>query len=108
MKVQYMMAIALATLLLAAPAVGLAQPSVPADQTEQETIDPNTADEQGLQRVPGIGPAMAQRIIEFRQEHGPFERLEDLLDVRGIGEKTLDKLRPYLKIEEREEGEGGS
>lgn len=67
-----------------------------------EKIDVNNADEEQLQRVPGIGPAMARRIIEWRNEHGRFERLDDLLDIRGIGTKTLEKLRPYLTLGDEE------
>lgn len=49
-----------------------------------------------LEAVPGIGPALAARIIAYRQANGPFAQVEDLLNVSGIGQKTLDKLRPYL------------
>lgn len=63
-----------------------------------EQVDVNRASESELQVVPGIGPAMAKRIVEWRTEHGRFERLDDLLNIRGIGVKTLDKLRPYLTV----------
>ena len=64
-----------------------------------EPIDLNQATLDELQEVPGIGPALAQRIVDFREEHGPFERLDDLLNVRGIGVRTLEKLKPYLKVD---------
>ncbi len=63
-----------------------------------EPVDVNRADEEQLQTVPGIGPATARRIIDWRTEHGSFERLEDLLNVRGIGVTTLEKLRPYVTV----------
>lgn len=61
-------------------------------------VDVNRADKERLQMVPGIGPATAGRIIDWRNEHGRFERLEDLLNIRGIGVTTLEKLRPYVTV----------
>ena len=67
-------------------------------QEEQKPVDLNTADAEALQKVPGIGESLARRIIEFRNEHGPFEKIDDLLNVRGIGTTSLEKLRPYLTV----------
>lgn len=61
-------------------------------------IDPNTANSEELQRIPGIGPVLASRIIEYREQQKKFERLEDLLEVKGIGEKTLQKMKEYIQI----------
>jgi len=72
--------------------------AVASGQESQDPIDVNTASEEQLELIPGIGPAMAQRIIAWREENGRFERVEDLLNVRGIGVKTLDKLRPYVVV----------
>jgi competence protein ComEA len=66
-----------------------------------EPVDVNKAGVEQLMTVPGIGKVMAQRIIDFRKEHGPFGRIEDLLKVKGIGEKSLEKLKPYLKVGKR-------
>jgi len=60
-------------------------------------VDVNQADWPELVQLPGIGPTLAQRIIESRQTEGPFLSHEELLRVRGIGPKTLDQLRPYLR-----------
>ena len=61
-------------------------------------VDVNTADETDLTAVPGIGKSLARRIIEFREKNGPFTRVDDLLKVRGIGEKSIEKLRPYVTV----------
>lgn len=58
----------------------------------------NTASEQDLQRLPRIGPALAGRIIEYRRVHGPFRSADQITEVKGIGEKTLEKLRPWIYI----------
>ena len=68
------------------------------NQVAREPVDLNTATAEQLQEVPGIGEALAQRIVEFRGEHGPFEKVDDLLNVRGIGVTSLDRLRPFLTI----------
>lgn len=65
---------------------------------EADRIDVNEAGPIELQEVPGIGPVMAQRIISFREDFGPFERVEDLLDVRGIGLRTLENIRPFIRV----------
>jgi comEA protein len=61
-------------------------------------LDLNAAAEAELVRLPGIGPVMAKRIVEYRQMHGPFKRLEDLRQVKGIGAKTYAKLAPLLVV----------
>lgn len=63
------------------------------------TININTATAAELELLPGIGPALAQRIIDHRREHGAFRRVEDLDDVKGIGPRTLEKLRPLVRVE---------
>jgi competence protein ComEA len=53
-----------------------------------------------LLQIPGVGPVLADAILTHRQSVGRFDRVEDLADVRGIGAKTLDKLRPWVKVGE--------
>lgn len=61
-------------------------------------IDINRASAEDFARLPGVGPAMAKRIVDFRVKHGPFRRVEDLLAIRGIGLKKWKAMRPYLRI----------
>lgn len=59
----------------------------------------NTADSRALERLPGIGPALAGRIIEYRELNGPFSRPADVQRVSGIGPRTYERLEPYLRVE---------
>ena len=75
------------------------------DVTPEEAppVDVNTASLEELDTLPGIGPALAERIIEYREEHGPFEAPEDLLEVKGIGESVLAGLLDSITIGEDNE-----
>jgi comEA protein len=66
------------------------------------TVELNAASYEDLLALPGIGPVLAQRILDYRQAHGPFGRIEELVRVNGIGPKLLEKLRPYLVIQPRQ------
>lgn len=59
-------------------------------------VDLNTADRAALEELPGVGPVTAERIVAWREEHGRFSSAEELLEVSGIGERTLEQLRPHL------------
>jgi competence ComEA-like helix-hairpin-helix protein len=61
-----------------------------------QPINLNTATSEQLQEVPGIGPATADKILQMRKSYGPFKNVDDLLAIRGIGKKRLDKMRKYL------------
>ncbi|MBQ7514941.1 MAG: ComEA family DNA-binding protein [Schwartzia sp.] len=63
-----------------------------------ERIHLNTADEKALETLPGIGPVMAKRIVEYRTKHGAFQHPEDLKRVRGIGERTYEKLKDRVEL----------
>ncbi len=62
-------------------------------------ININTATAEQLQLLPGIGEVIAQRIVDYRTESGPFKSVDDLLNVSGIGETKLEQIRPYAKVE---------
>jgi competence protein ComEA len=62
-------------------------------------VNVNTASAEELSLLPGVGPARARAIVELRQQRGGFKRVEDLLDVKGIGDASLAKLRPFIALE---------
>ncbi len=61
-------------------------------------VNINTANAEELQQVPGIGPATAQKILQMRKSYGAFKSVDDLLAIRGLGQKRLDKMRKYLTV----------
>ena len=63
-----------------------------------QVVNVNTATAAQFEALPGIGPSMAQRIVTYREKNGPFKKLEDLMNVQGIGEKSFLKLRPFLSV----------
>jgi competence protein ComEA len=80
----------------------LAKPKPPldaaalAEAAAPRKIDVNAADAEALCALPGIGPVFAERIVAYRERHGPFERPEDLTAVKGIGPRTVDILRRHI------------
>lgn len=67
-------------------------------EEEQHRVNINEADAEELQSLPGIGPVYAERIVARRQEHGPFISVEQLMEIRGIGPRRLEKLRPLIRL----------
>jgi competence protein ComEA len=63
-----------------------------------DAIDVNDADVVDLRLVPGIGESLARRIIQYREQHGPFRSLDELRKVSGVGPATLERVRKYLRI----------
>jgi competence protein ComEA len=62
-------------------------------------INLNTATTEELQKLPGIGPTLAKAIVNVREKSGPFRRVEDLLAVPRITRRTIEKIRPYVRVE---------
>jgi competence protein ComEA len=85
-------------LFMATPAAAQQVGAEKAKSATVSTIDINRASEEDFARLPGIGPELARRIVAFRDKHGPFRRVEDLLVIRGIGHKKWRKIRPYLRV----------
>ena len=66
---------------------------------EARRVDVNRAGREELERLPEIGPVVAQRILAYRQAHGRLARVEELLEVSGIGPKTFEAIRAYVRVE---------
>ena len=69
------------------------------DDAPTGVVNINTAGSEQLQLLPRVGPALAERIIEFRESHGPFGSIDELVAVKGIGENSLEKLEPFVTTE---------
>jgi comEA protein len=67
-------------------------------KANDQKININTASLEELQKLPRIGPQVAQRIIDYRKENGNFKKIEELLKVRGIGEKTFNQLKDLITV----------
>lgn len=91
------------------PALFLGKPDFIAVPNENQSQQPaqekpallniNTAIAEELETLSGIGPQMAERIIQYRKKHGNFASVEALTEVKGLGEKTLEKLKPFISVE---------
>lgn len=87
------------TLLIVTLAAARAGQALAAPAPAGPKVNINTASAGELQLLPRIGPAVAARIVEFRDSHGAFKSVEELMRVRGVGEKTFELLKPYLATE---------
>ena len=86
------------TVLTLALAAALAGEAFAADPAAKPQLNVNTATAGQLQLLPRVGPALAARIIEFRTANGPFKAAEELMRVKGIGEKSFALLEPYVVV----------
>lgn len=86
-------------LLAVLAGTALAAAALPGGDALPKKVNLNTATVEELVRLPGIGPALARRIVEHREKNGPFRKVEELLIVRGISRKKFEKLRPLLTVE---------
>lgn len=75
----------------------LAVPST-CQETPQKKIDINAASVQELQELPRVGAVVAQRIVDYREKNGKFTRIEDIMKVKGIGEKTFLQIKPLISV----------
>jgi len=82
------------------PEMGEENLPVPSGSTSGGSlININTASASELETLPGIGPTLAQSVIEHREAHGPFATIEEIMDVRGIGEGLFDEMRDLITVE---------
>lgn len=73
----------------------------PAEAPPAVVFDINQASAEDFAKLPGIGPELARRIVAYREKHGPFRRVEDLMAIRGIGTRKWRALRPYIRVVSR-------
>lgn len=66
----------------------------------EDLVDINSASQEELEQLPGIGPTLAERIIAYREENGPFARIEDIVNVSGIGSATYDEIKDLIAVGE--------
>ena len=103
--------LSLAALVFLAAAQPHAQSRPAAPRAETKTpaatavVNLNTASAAELEKLPGVGAATAARIIEYRQKKGPFKKIEELMNVQGIGEKSFLKLKPQITVGKAEDGQ---
>jgi competence protein ComEA len=95
----------LSCLLVAVPSLTVAAQSKSPARSAAKTAPPstavlnlNTASASDLEGLPGIGAKTAALIVEYRQKNGPFKKIEELMNVRGIGEKNFLKLKPQITV----------
>jgi competence protein ComEA len=65
---------------------------------KNRALNLNAASATQLQELPGIGVSTATRIVEYREKHGPFKKIEELMNIRGIGEKSFLRLKPLITV----------
>jgi competence protein ComEA len=95
--------VAIVCLWMCAPLAGQQKParSKPQVATAAAPVNLNTASVSEIATLPGVGPKAAQRIVEYRQKNGGFKKIEELMNVKGIGEKSFLKLKPLITVAEK-------
>ncbi len=76
-----------------------ASPSPLAARAPHDPVNLNTATVEELDKLPGIGPALAQRIVDYRNQNGPFKKVEEVKNVKGIGDALFDELKDLITVE---------
>jgi len=103
MRQRRLVALAIGIALLGAAAARAADGAGGAN-AKPAAVNVNTATLQELEKLPGIGEARAQAILDARKQRGGFKSVDELVDVRGIGPRNLEKLRPYLHVSGKTNG----
>jgi len=84
--------------LAASGKAGSSPAASPSGAADSGPLNINQANSSQLDDLPGIGPTYAERIVKYREEHGPFASVDDLQNVSGIGQKTIDKIRDQITV----------
>jgi competence protein ComEA len=88
----------LATMALLWAVAARASDDGPAQASASDKVNINQASATQLVNLPRVGSKLAERIVEYRKTHGPFGRAEELMEVKGVGEKFFQQLKPYLTV----------
>jgi competence protein ComEA len=101
---------AVAALAFAAAVLASSGAALAADKTAapQGKVNINTASVDQLAELPGVGPSLAARIVEYRQKNGGFKTANELLNIKGIGDKSFAKLEPHVTAGGGDAAKGGS
>lgn len=100
-------ALALCALLFLATPMSASMPQTPAPAAEKAALNLNAATLDQLETLPGIGRKVAERIVEYRTKSGGFKKIEELMNVKGIGEKSFLKIRPLITVSKPDKTSGG-
>ena len=98
--------------LAVAPVAAQQKPAAPKSSaaknapTASAPLNINTATSAQLETLPGLGKAVAERIVEYRDKNGNFKKVEDLMNVKGIGEKSFLKLKPLITVTQKADPAG--
>lgn len=80
--------------------------TAPEESVSEAPLDLNQATQEELEALPGIGPELARRILDYRETYGPFLTTDQIMEVSGIGEKRYDALKELITVEEQDEDIG--
>lgn len=94
----FALALGLVALLASAASAPAADTAAASPAPAKKTVNVNTASADELARLPRVGPSLAGKIVTHREQNGPFKRTEDLMEVKGIGEKMFTTLKPHVSV----------
>lgn len=100
-------AVALCAVLMAGTPLFAMPIHAQAPAAEKATLNLNVATLDQLATLPGIGPKVAERILEYRTKNGAFKKIEELMNVKGIGEKSFLKIKPLVTVARPDKASGG-